>query len=213
MKQGFFCLLTALLFLTSCRSVKSMSGDYEFSGNLSYTKITLNGDGTFVQIRNFEGCKKYFYGTFRKEGRVISFKPEDNRADLIYKEDYVIQSYDAHLKEKRLYVSYQGNPFEDSLEIQFSNGKSLYLENGFVVLPTDFAYDSISVFGPYLLFSKKILLKPDPKINLYFFVFNNKRDLIVCSDWLFINQVKTKNRDLVSMIKRKGKRAKYKKLD
>jgi hypothetical protein len=211
MKQGFFILLTVLLSLASCRSIKGMYGDYESSGKLSYTKLSLNDNGTFIQIRNFEGCQKYFYGTYKKKGKFIKFTPEDNRADLMYKEDYIIQGYDANLKEKRLYVNYQGKPFEDSLEIQFSNGKSLYLENGFVVLPADFAYDSISVFGPYLLFSKKILLQPDPKINLYFFVYNNRRDLIGCWDWLFINQVKIKNRNLVSIIKRNGKSLVYKK--
>ncbi|MBI3138113.1 MAG: hypothetical protein HYZ15_05985 [Sphingobacteriales bacterium] len=211
MKLRFFILLAVLLSLVSCRSIKGLSGNYEFSGAYSYTKFTLNDDGTFVQIRNFEGCKRYFYGQYKKVGRFIQFTPENNRADLMYKEDYFIQGYDAYIKEKRLYVLYRGDPFLDSLKVQFSDGKSLYTKDGYIELPADFAFDSIGVFGPGWSNPRNLLLKPEPNTNLYFFVFNDKQGLIGCWDWLFINQVKIKNRNLVSMIKRKGKSLVYRK--
>lgn len=212
MKKTVIGLVVIVFIFSSCISNRRLAGSYVFSGSFSYTKITLKKEGTYFQIRNFEGCKRYFYGTYERRGKIISFSTPNNKADLMYQEDYIITGYDKYVKEKRLYVLYQGDPYEDSIKVEFSDGRKLYTDNtdGFVVLPEDYSNDSISISTHWG--STKILLKKEEQNNLYFFVFNDKHGLIGCWDWLFLNRVRIKNGNLSAIRKNKGKYTIYKKV-
>ena len=211
----FFQYLFLLgILLTSCKSIKEISGTYKLESDQPVSiHLSLNDDGTFVEYIHGDVCKEhYYFGYYSKTGRKIKLNPISRDFSYLGKKDVVVYNFNALQSGNSVFVYLnQQKPLENAKVFLDSNSFVTTDERGFASIPNFVSSDSIKIQAPI----GRLRVLPIDKEKKYnqLFVMIYDYNFEPCGDFFFWKDLIVADKNSLSLFRDKrgsrGENGKY----
>lgn len=189
-------LFITISVLSACNPVSKIEGTYVLEkNNVLAMKLTLNPEGSFVQLISERHCQgNWYFGFYSVKNKTVYLSPVSFQPDRLWKNDTIVYYTDTALKKRGLFVNDNGRRAADNAAVFINNNFWGKTDNtGYIELPAAVPIDSLTIKTTTGL--PKTLQVGKKPYNLLFAVVYDY-GLEPCGDLYFQKEFKIRNNKL-----------------
>lgn len=146
--KSLFLLMLSNIFLFSCNSLKSFTGNYEVASSSIIKRITINPNKTFIIYVSTDLCFNNTYGGYwNKNGKFLHLNYVWPRVDYLHKIDTIFSGNNGKKVGASITVIKNQMLPMDSIQIMINNSKEIFYtnNNGKIYFENSISIENIKV--------------------------------------------------------------------